>query len=48
MWANGSKEYQRIAFSCVILLISWSGTEFAVSTSWSSSGALGHIESLCG
>src|SRR5579875_56013 len=48
MWLNGSNEYQRIAFSWVILLISSSGTLFSESTSHSSSGAPGHIESLWG
>ena len=47
-WVNGSNEYQRMAFSWVILLISSSGTLFSVNTRPSSSGAVGHIESLCG
>ena len=47
-WLNGSNEYQRIAFSWVILRISSSGTWFAANTAISSSGAVGHIESLWG
>src|ERR1700735_1646411 len=36
MWVNGSKEYQRIAFSWVILLISSSGTLLSDNTSHNS------------
>jgi len=47
-WAKGANEYQRMAFSCVILRIWSSGTSLAANTACSSSGAVGHIESLCG
>ena len=47
-WAKGSNEYQRMAFSWVILRISSSGTSLAANTAVSSSGAVGHIESLWG
>ncbi len=48
MWVKGSNEYQRMAFSWVILAISSSGTALAANTASSSSGAVGHIESLWG
>src|SRR5205823_1775059 len=47
-WVKGSNEYQRMAFSWVILLMSPSGTLFSANTRPSSSGAPGHIESLWG
>ena len=47
-WAKGSNENQRMAFSCVILRISSSVAPAAVNAVASSSGACGHIESLCG
>jgi hypothetical protein len=45
---NGSKEYQRMAFSWVILLMSSSETLYCPNVAWSCSGAFGHIESECG
>ena len=48
MREKGSNEYQRMAFSWVILLTWSSGTSFLMNSASSSSGASGHIESLCG
>ena len=47
-WANGSKEYHRMAFSWVILAMSASDTSLSANTVPSSSGAVGHMESLWG
>ena len=47
-WTKGSNEYQRMAFSWVILAMSSSETSLSTNTACSSSGAVGHIESLCG
>ena len=48
MWVKGSNEYQRMAFSYVILRTWSSGTSFLVNSDPNSSGAEGHMESLCG
>src|SRR5581483_8268487 len=45
---KGSNEYQRMAFSYVIFLMSLSGTFSAANTRHNSSGAPGHMESLWG
>src|SRR5207247_7426134 len=48
IWRNGSKRYQRIAFSWVIASSSASDTPYFAAACTSSSGASGHEESECG